>query len=143
MAITWGIVVIVLSVLAWGGQAISWFSPPTAERLSLTEAEADVEPAFYADIRGEALWDTLTLWALVVAGALLVTGNDAWPYFGLGGGAIYVYFAGRGLLTRRAIQQRGLRIGAAQSLKSVYLFLTVWGVMGLATLIAAVAELAS
>ncbi len=143
MAITWGIVVIVLSALAWGGQTISWFSPPTAERLSLTEAEADVEPAFYADVRGEALWDTLTLWVLVVAGALLIAGNGAWSYFGLSGGAIYVYFAGRGLLTRRAMQQRGLRVGSAQNLKSAYLFLTVWGVIGLVTLVAAAVELAS
>jgi hypothetical protein len=143
VAIAWGIVVIVLSVLAWGGQTISWFSPPTAERFSLTEAEADVEPAFYADIRGEALWDTLTLWVLVVAGALLIAGDGAWAYFGLSGGAIYVYFAGRGLLTRRAMQQRGLRVGAIRDLKSAYLFLTIWGVMGLATLIAAAAELAA
>lgn len=143
MAITWGIVVLVLAVLAWGGQTISWFAPATAERLSLTEAEADVEPAFYADVRGEALWDTLTLWVLVIAGVLLIAENEAWPYFGLSGGAIYVYFAGRGLLTRWAMQQRGLRIGSAQNLKSAYLLLTVWGVMGLATLIAAVVELAS
>jgi hypothetical protein len=143
VTVAWGIVVVVLSVLAWGGQTISWFSPPTAERLSLTEAEADVDPAFYADIRGEALWDTLTLWVLIVAGALRIAGNATWPYWGLGGGAIYVYFAGRGLLTRRAMKQRGLRIGSAQNLKSAYLFLTVWGVMGLATLIAASVELAS
>lgn len=143
MSVTWGIVVIVLSVLAWGGQTISWFAPPSAERLSLTEAEADVEPAFYADIRGEALWDTLTLWVLVAAGALLIAGNSAWSYFGLSGGGIYVYFAGRGLLTRRAMQQRGLRIGSAQNLKSAYLFLTLWGVMGLVTLVAAAVELAS
>lgn len=143
MAITWGIVVLVLAVLAWGGQTISRFAPPTAERLSLTETEADVEPAFYADVRGEALWDTLTLWVLVVAGVLLIAGNEAWPYFGLSGGSIYVYFAGRGLLTRRAMQQRGLRVGSTQSLKSAYLFLTVWGLVGLATLIAAIVELAS
>lgn len=143
MAITWGIIVVVLSALAWAGQAISWFSPPTAERLSLTEAEADVEPAFYADVRGEALWDTLTLWVLVVAGALLIAGSDVWSYFGLSGGAIYVYFAGRGLLTRRVMHQRGLRIGAAENLKSAYLFLAVWGAMGLATLIAGAVELAS
>lgn len=143
MAITWGIIVIVFAVLAWGGQAISWFSPPAAERLSLTEAEADVEPAFYADVRGEALWDTLTLWVLIVAGVLLIAGNEAWPYFGLSGGAIYVYFAGRGLLTRRAMQKGGLRIGSESNLKSAFLFLTVWGVIGFATLIAAVVELAS
>lgn len=143
MAITWGIIVVLLSLLAWGGQAISWFSPRTAERLGLTEAQDAVEPTFHADIRGEALWDSLTLWVLVVAGVLLIAGNDAWPYFGLAGGAIYVYFAGRGLLTRRAMQQRGLRIGRAENVKSAYLFLAIWGVTGLATAIAAAIGLAS
>jgi hypothetical protein len=133
----------VLSALAWAGQAISWISPRTAERLSLAEAEADVEPAFYADIRGEAAWDTLTLWVMVVAGALLIAGNGAWSYFGLGGGAIYVYFAGRGLLARWAMQHRGLRIGSPRNVKSGFVLLAVWGVMGLATVIAASIELAS
>ena len=68
MAIAWGVTVIVLSVVCWGGQAISWLRPATAERLTLTEAEADVDPAFYADVRGEAMWDTLTLWVMPVAG---------------------------------------------------------------------------
>jgi hypothetical protein len=89
------------------------------------------------------VWDTLTLWVLVVAGALLIAGSGAWQYFGLSGGAIYVYFARRGLLTRRAMHQRGLRVGSAQNLKSAYLFLTVWGVMGLVTLVAAAVHLAS
>ncbi len=142
MAITWGIVVVILSALAWGGQAISWISPRTAERLSLAEAETAVEPAFHADGRGEALWDTLTLWITIVAGALLIAGDTAWAYFGVVGGAMYVYFAGRGLLARRAMQRRGLRIGTVQNLRSAYLFLSVWGVMGLATLIAGVVGLA-
>lgn len=143
MAIASGLIVILLSVLAWGGQAISWFSPRTAARLSLTEAEDTVEPAFYADVRGEALWDTLTLWVPAVAGTLLVAGSASWGYFGLAGGAIYVYFAGRGVSTRRVMQQRGLRIGTAPTVKAAYLFLTIWGVMGLATAIAAAISLSS
>lgn len=143
MGIAWGLIVLGLSLLAWGGQTISWFAPEMAERLSLTEAEDDVEPTFYADVRAEALWDTFTLWVPVVAGALLVAGNDAWSYFGLAGGPVYVYFAGRGVLARREMRRRGLRIGTAESLKSAYLFLALWGVMGLVTLVAAASALAS
>jgi hypothetical protein len=143
MAIIWGIIVVVLASLAWGGQTISWFSPRTAERLALTETEDSVEPAFYADIRAEALWDTFTLWVPVAAGVLLIAGNEAWSYFGLTGGAIYVYFAGRGVLSRRAMQRRGLRIGTAGEVKSAFLFLTIWGAMGVVTVIAAAVELAS
>ena len=138
MALIWGLVLVALSLLCWGGQTLSWFAPATAERLTLTEPEDTVEPAFYADVRGEALWDTLTLWILLVAGILLIADSTAWPHFGVIGGAVYVYFAGRGILTRRAMEQRGLRIGTTSSVKAAYTMLSVWGVAGLITVLAAV-----
>ena len=125
MGILWGVVVVALSLLCWGGQVISWFAPETAVRLTLMEAEESVEPTYFADVRGEALWDALTLWAMVVAGVLLIADNPAWAYFGLVGGGMYVYFAGRGIATRRAMQQRGYRIGAAQNVRIGYLFLAL------------------
>lgn len=139
----WGIVVVVLSLLSWGGQTVVWFAPATGVRMSLSEAEPDVEPTYWADIRGEARWDFLTLWTLVVAGALLIMDNPAWAYFGLVGGGIYLYFAGRGISTRVAMQRRGLRIGDTQSVKLGYAFLTIWGVMALITIAAAVVALST
>ena len=53
MNILWGLVVTLLSLLAWGGQALSWLSPRTAVRWNVMEAEDDVEPTFWADVRGE------------------------------------------------------------------------------------------
>lgn len=141
MDIAWGIVIVVLALLAWGGQALSWFAPQFAEQLGLMEAEDSVEHTYFADIRGEALWDTLTLWTLLVAGILLIVGNPAWAYFGLVGGGMYIYFAGRGICTRRAMQRRGYRIGAPKSVSQAYLFLAIWGIAGLITTIAAVVAL--
>lgn len=143
MGVLWGVAVVALSLLCWGGQLISWFAPATAVRLTLMESEDTVEPTYFADVRGEALWDALSLWTMPVAGALLIAGNTAWAYFGLVGGGMYVYFAGRGIFTRRAMQQRGYRVGAAQNVKVGYLFLSVWGVMGLITVAAAVVALRS
>lgn len=120
---------------------MSLFARETAERLSLTEQEADVEPAFYADVRGEALWDVLTLWTLLAAGVLLIVDAAAWPYFGIVGGAIYVYFAGRGVATRREMLRRGLRAGTAENVKTAFIVLPVWGIAGLVTLVAAVMAL--
>jgi hypothetical protein len=54
---------------------------------------------------------------------------------------MYVYFAGRGILTRLVMQRRGLRVGSAANVKIGYMFLSVWGVMGLVTIIAAAAGL--
>jgi len=137
--IFWGIVLLVLSLLCWGGQTIVWLAPKAGVRLGLSEAEGDVEPAYWADIRGEAAWDLLTLWTLPVAGVLLILGTSAWTYFGLVGGGMYLYFAGRGVFTRVAMRRRGLRVGSPLNLKLGYAFLTIWGLMGLVTIAAAIA----
>ncbi|MDH3539019.1 MAG: hypothetical protein OEP52_03400 [Acidimicrobiia bacterium] len=141
MNVLWGIVVAVLSLLCWGGQTISWVRPATAVKLTLMEAEGDVEPTFWADIRGEAAWDSFTLWTMLAAGLLLIADNSAWAYFGLVGGGMYVYFAGRGIFTRVAMQRRGLRIGAPASVRVGLTFLAIWGVMGLTTIVAAIVAL--
>lgn len=143
MGLAWGIVVVGLSGVCWAGQAVSWFYPATGERLSLIEAEDSVEPAFFADARGEALWDTLTLWTMPVAGVLLIADYAAWPYFGLVGGGMYVYFAGRGIFTRTALQRQGLRIGTKQNVGLGLAFLAIWGVMGIVTVVAATVSLTS
>lgn len=142
MKVFLGMAVASLSLLAWGGQTIAWLIPDLAVKWSLMEAEGDVEPTYWADIRGEAAWDAFTLWTMVVAGVLLIIDNSAWPYFGLVGGGMFVYFAGRGILTRLAMQQRGLRIGAPSSVRIGSVFLAIWGLMGLITIAASVAELA-
>lgn len=141
MEVVWGIVVLALSLLGWGGQAVSLFAPSTAVRLSLMEAEQDVEPTYWADIRGEALWDLLTLWTMVVAGVLLILDEPGWAYFGLVGGGVFVYFAGRGISTRVAMRRRGFRVGSPTNLKLGYALLALWGVMGLVTIVAAVVSL--
>ena len=143
MGMMWGFVVVALSVVCWGGQAMAWFSPSTAVRLSLTESDDAVDAAFSADGRGEALWDTLTLWTMPVAGVLLIADNDAWTYFGLVGGAMYLYFAGRGVFTRIAMRRRGVQVGTQQNVTLALIFLTIWGVMGLVTIVAAVVSLTS
>ncbi len=141
MNIIWGIFLAIITSIAYFGQAITAFWPETAVRLGLTEAEADVDPTFYADVRGEAIWDTAVLWVLPVAGVLLLLNHPTWVYFGLAGGGIYLYFAGRGIVVRRVMQRRGIRIGTPQSLKTIYLFLTIWGVTAVITIIMAVAAL--
>lgn len=141
MHIVGGIVILVLAFVAWGGQLIVCLAPETGVRLGLAEAEDDVEPTFWADVRGEAAWDAATLWTLVVAGALLVADHSTWPYFGLVGGGMFLYFAGRGIVTRIAMQRRGLRIGSPQSVRTGLFALAVWGGMALATIAAAVRAL--
>lgn len=141
MNVLWGLVVVLLSLLAWGGQIISWLAPELAVRLNVMEPENSVEPTYWADIRGEAPFDFITLWTMVVAGVLLILNNSAWAYFGLVGGGMYVYFAGRGIFTRAAMQRRGFRVGNPVNLKLGYALLVIWGLMGLIMIAAAVIAL--
>jgi hypothetical protein len=78
---------------------------------------------------------------MVAAGALLVADQPAWAYFGLVGGGMFLYFAGRGIATRLAMQRRGLRIGSPQSVRTGLIALAAWGAMALATIVAAVRAL--
>jgi hypothetical protein len=137
MRIFGGIVLFALSLLCWGGQTIVWLLPKTGVKLGLSEAEEDVEPPYWADIRGEAAWDFFTLWTMLPAAVLLILDHPAWTYFGLVGGGMYVYFAGRGIFTRIAMRRLGFRVGSAANLKLGYAFLAIWGLMGLVTIAAA------
>ena len=141
METIWGLVMVGFSLLAWGGQAISWLRPDRAVRWNLMEAEASVEPVYWADVRGEAVWDSLSLWTLAVAGVLLLVDQPAWAYFGLVGGGMYVYFAGRGILTRMEMQRHGYRVGSEPNVRLGYGLLTVWGVVGLITILVAIGSL--
>ena len=96
---------------------------------------------YWADIRGEAAWDFFTLWTLVVAGVLLMIDHPSWAYFGLVGGGVYVYFSGRAICTRATMQGRGFRVGTPRNLTLAYTLLSIWGLMGLITIAAAVVAL--
>ena len=137
MQLALGVVVLLLAVLCWVGQLISWFSPTTAARWSLTERQEDVEPTYWLDVRGEALWDLISLWPMVVVGWLLIVDSADWAYWGLVGGGMYIYFSGRGIITRMAMLKGGCRIGSAQSVNLGLAALTIWGLMGLATVVSA------
>jgi hypothetical protein len=109
--------------------------------MQLVEAESDVDPVYYADVRGEAKWDIAILWLLPVAGILLILDNTAWVYFGLIGGGSYLYFAGRGIVVRLIMQRRGIRIGTPGNLKLFYAVLAIWGIIAVVTIIMAVQSL--
>jgi hypothetical protein len=138
-----GTIIIPLSMLAWVGQLVTTFAPKLAARLSLSEDEADVDPAIWADIRGEAVWDSLILWTLPAAGFLLVLNSDGWPYLGLVGGGVFLYFSGRGISSRLAMRKRRIRVGKPETEKVFYIFLTLWGLIGLTIIILAASALRS
>jgi hypothetical protein len=138
MRIIWGILLTVISALGWVGQVITVFWPKTAMRLGFCEPENDVDPVFFADGRGEAIWDTFILWTLPVAGVLLILAQPLWAYFGLVGAGTYLYFAGRGLVVRATMRRRGIRIGRQQTLLVANIFLFLWGLAAVVTVVLAI-----
>lgn len=141
MNVIWGGILTVFSLIGWLGQTISVFFPKLAAKLELTEPEADVDPTFYADVRGEAVWDMLVLWTLPAAGILLLLDSALWPYFGLVGGGIYLYFSGRGIVVRLNMKRRDIRIGKPKTLSVVYAFLILCGIVAGITIYLAAAAL--
>ena len=142
MNILWGAVLIIFTlIVCWLGQITVVIAPDIATRLGLSEPEADIDPAFFADGVGEAIWDALILWTLPMAGVLLILNNPWWAYFGLVGGGMYLYFAGRGIAQRLMMQRRGIRIGKPEQLKLFYAALVLWGLIALITIVMAVAAL--
>ena len=141
MDIIWGILLIVFGLIGWGGQVLSALTPKFAEKLGFIEPETDVDPAFYADARGEAKWDSLTMWTLPFTGVLIIINSTLWIYFGMVGGSLYLYFAGRAILTRLELRRKGIRIGKPELMKMYFIFVTLWGLIGLATIIKAVKAL--
>lgn len=137
----WGSALVLLGLLCWVGQSISWLSPKLASRLGLAEAEEDVEPVFWVDTRAEAAWDALTTWTLPAAGLLLALDVAGWAFFGLTGGGMYVYFGGRGIFQRVAMTRRGFNVGSEPNVRLAYVFLGIWALAGLVTIALAASDL--
>jgi hypothetical protein len=136
------VVVLLAGLLAWLGQTLAAVAPAKAAALGLTEAPGAVDPVFLADMRAEAVWDTLSLWTLPTAAVLLLLGEPAWAGFGLVGGGSYVYFAGRGIAQRLVMRRRAVRIGTPGVVGTALTALAFWGLAGAATIAMAALELA-
>ena len=67
MEIVLGIAIVLVSLPCWGGQAISFLAPSTAERWKLTEAESSVDAVFYGEFLPAHLWLILILEAAAIA----------------------------------------------------------------------------
>ena len=138
MEVFWGIVLTLLTLVAWVGQVIYAISPGLGARLGVGEATSDVDPIFYIDARGEAICDAMIIWTLPVAGILLILNNHTWIYFGLVGGGSYLYFVGRNVITRSMMLRQGIRIGTTFNINIGYLFLLLWGLAAIITIVMAV-----
>ncbi len=140
MNVAWGVVIVVTSTLAWGGQVLAWLAPDLAGRLGLADVASEVDRTFWLDARGEAVWDALVLWTMPVAGLLLMADHEWWPYLALVGGGSYLYFAGRGIAVRVTMRRHSIPIGNAAT---ALVALAIWGTVALVTIGAAITSMES
>jgi hypothetical protein len=56
MNLIWGIILVSVTLKCWIGQIIIALSPKVATKIRIAEKESDVDPTFFADMRGEAIW---------------------------------------------------------------------------------------
>ena len=141
MNFIWGVILISVTLKCWIGQIIIAFSPKVAAKNRITEPESDVDPTFFKDMRGEAIWDTLSLWTLPIAGILLIINNNLWTYFGLIGGGMYLYFVGRTITSNLILHRNEINIGRSKKLKVKIMILTLWGFVAIVTIIMSVMDL--
>jgi len=127
-----GITVVLLGLLAWAGQTISFLAPHVAEQWGLQEPEDEVDKTLHIiESKALGLNDMLFTWILPLSGVLMIIEHSMWPYFGLVGGGIYLYFSGMIVFSRLYLQKEGIKIGRPNQIKVAYLFSGLWSASAL------------
>jgi len=141
MNLIWGIILVSATLKIWIGQIIISFFPKVAEKINIIEPKSGVDKTYYLDMRGSAIWDSISLWTLPLAGILLILNNNLWTYFGLIGGSMYLYFVGRAIASNLKLHRNEINIGRSNKLKVKYMILSIWGIIALVTIFMAVVDL--
>ncbi len=127
MSLIIGIFIIAVGLLCWIGQSLVFITPHAAEKLGLVEPKDDMDEGFYIiEAKSIALNDLLLTWTLPLSGLLMILENPLWPYFGLIGGGIYLYFSGYIILSRIFLNKNNKKIGSSSSVTTAYIFGVIW-----------------
>ena len=117
------VLVIILGLITWIGQTISFFAPTLAEKLGVSERKSEIDDSLYiVESKAMGLMDFLTTWTMPLAGVLLLLENTLWPYFGLVGASIYLYYSGVIIFSRIYLKSYGKKIGSIASVKTAYIY---------------------
>lgn len=137
-----GVVILVLGLIAWLGQTLAFLVPSFAVKLGLLEPEAEVDPTLYImEAKVEGLIDILLTWTLPAAALLMIMNHPLWPYLGLFGGGVFLYFSGLITLSRVFLRRAGRRVGSPASECAAYLFGSLWALSALTMIYLAAVQL--
>ena len=127
MVLAIGILILVLGLIAWVGQTLAFLVPSVAMKLGVLEPESEVDPTLHImEAKAEGLVDLLLTWTLPAAALLMILNHPLWPYLGLFGGGVFLYFSGLIILSRVFLKRAGKRVGSPASERAAYLFGCLW-----------------
>jgi hypothetical protein len=139
-----GILVIIVGLIAWIGQTLAFLTPSLAVRFGVLEPQEEIDPTLYIlESKAEGLTDMLLSWTLPASGLLMLLEQPLWPYLGLIGGGVYLYFAGVITLSRVFLKRRGKKVGRPASERAVYVFSAIWASSALTMIALAALELSA
>ncbi len=142
MTITIGFFVIIAGLICWVGQSLSFISPNIALKLGLLEPPEEMDNTFYTiEAKALSLNDMLLTWTLPLSRFLMLFKHPLWPYLGLVGGGIFIYFAGLIILSRVFLKWRGKKVGRPSAEKAAYVFGVVWILASILMIVLASIEL--
>ncbi len=136
-----GIVVIVVGLIVWVGQALSFLAPDIATKLGVNSPEEEMDQSLYIiETKANGLSDILLTWTLPLSGLLMILDHEAWPYLALIGGGIYIYFALLTIFARIFLKRRGKKVGRLSSQITAYVFSGIWILSSITMIVLATRE---
>ena len=144
MKIIIGITVILVGLICWIGQALSFFAPAVAAKLGVSEVEGEMDPVLYLiETKANGLTDTALTWTLPLSALLMIRDVSAWPILALIGGGIYLYFPGLILLNRVFLKKHGKKVGKASSEYTAYVLGFIWFISAVVMITLAIGEISA
>ena len=144
MITLFGIVVIIVGLIVFIGQALSFFAPKLATNIGLNDAEEDMDHSLYIiETKANGLSDILLTWIFPLSGFLMIMNHRYWPLLALVGSGIYVYFALLAIFTRLYLKKVGKKVGSISSEKTAYIFSVIWIFSSITMIFLAFQELTS
>ena len=138
-----GIVVIVVGLLVYIGQSLSFVAPQLATKIGLNDPEEEMDQSLYIiETKANGLSDMLLTWTLPLSGLLMIFDHNTWPYFALVGSGIYIYFALLTIFSRVFLKKRGKKVGSPSSEKAAYVFSLIWILSSIIMIVLAINKLA-
>ena len=122
-----GIVVIVVGLIVYIGQGLSFLAPDIATKIGLNDPEEEMDQSLYIiETKANGLSDIILTWTLPLSGLLMIFDHKAWPILALVGSGIYIYFALLTIFSRIFLKRKGKKVGSPSSEKTAYVFSAIW-----------------